>query len=232
MRSAQSPWIASALMIGLACGCQRNAAEEQERSEEVRQEANQDVAETREAANQQVAEAKEEAAAKINEAERKRAEEIQAAEREPVSGVDRPGVIDRDPNRPGIQGETGDVAEARREAREDVNEARAEGKEDIAEARQDAMEERRDMLTWADGELKALDRSIDQTSAKAQNAAPELRGKIVAGLKDIRDDRDALVTEIKTIDNRAAKGLAPFKERLETKFEALDQRVDKLDDQL
>jgi hypothetical protein len=214
------------LIVGLAMGCDRTPAEEQERAMEAQREANEQVGEARQAAAEDIRKAEEKAAAEKQEAVRdmNEAADMEAREvdrdREPVRGSD-------------IQDEKSEeIAEAKKELAEDKAAAEAEADETIAEVKEEIVEERRALREYGEAELRDVDKALTEIGNEAVEADPQVQRRTENQLTQLRSERDALMAEVAQIDTKNAKQLTPFRKNLEKRFEKLDERIEALRESL
>lgn len=226
------------LIAGLAFGCDRTPAEEQERAAEAQREANEKVGEARQEAREEIREAKQEAAEERND----RAN-VDLRQRTGATDVENDGVIDRNGDgvddrdtaaREPVRGtdvkdeHAEEIADAKKKLAEDKAEAQEEANETIKDVKEEIAEDRRELKEYVETELRDADKELTEIGNEAAEAEPAVRRRTEASLTKLRAECDAIRAQGATVDDKPAAQLTAFRKRLETRFEKLDDRVEAL----
>lgn len=205
MDKARSLFIIVALLGG-AGACNRTPAEEQQNAVEAQNQANRDIHE----ANREAAEKTAEVRKDVNE---------KAAE------------IRKDYDKVVAEGNE-KIAEAKQDARETAANAQAKANETIRDANRGVVSADDSLRTWGQEKIDSLNNRIDEARVKAEKAKPEARTQFEAGLKDVQEKRDAIVTEFASLDTKSAQTVDKFKNRVDAEIDRLKERVDRLENKL
>ena len=117
------------------------------------------------------------------------------------------------------------AVEATEEARKKTAEAQANANEKIREANREITTPHSDLQDWAQKKLDSVDNMIDSASAKAQTAKPAAKAKFNSAIEEVKHERDALQTEVATLETRAGESVDKTKEQF-------NQRVDRIKDNI
>jgi colicin import membrane protein len=118
-----------------------------------------------------------------------------------------------------------DAVQATEEARKKTAEAQANANEKIREANREITAPHSELHDWAQQKLDSVDNMIDSASAKAQTAKPAAKAKFNSGIEEVKQQRDALQTEMATLETRTGDDADKTKEQF-------SQRVDRLKDNI
>jgi hypothetical protein len=117
------------------------------------------------------------------------------------------------------------AVEATEEARKKTAEAQANANEKIREANREITTPRSDLQDWAQKKLDSVDNMIDTASAKAQTSKPAAKAKFNTAIEEVKHERDALQTEVATLETRSGENVDKTKEQF-------SQRVDRIKDNI
>jgi uncharacterized protein YicC (UPF0701 family) len=206
MEKARTLFIVVALLGGSAVGCNRTPADEQNQAVEAQQEANKDIHE----ANREAAEHTAEVRKDVNE---KTGEIRQEYDKAVAEGNEK-------------------IAEAKQDAREESAKAQAAANETIRDANRGIVAADDGLRVWGQEKVDDLNNKIDNARVKAEQAKPQVKAEVEAGLKDIQAKRDAIVTEFAAMDTRSEAAVDKFKTRVDAELDRLKDRVDRLERKL
>jgi colicin import membrane protein len=115
-----------------------------------------------------------------------------------------------------------DEVEAANKARENAAEAQANANEKIRDTNRTVTgTDETDARSWAQAKIDDVDNMIDTASAKAQSAAPKAKAQFSTGMKKIKQDRDALSTDVAVLTSSSG-------DRLDKNKEQFSDRVDRI----
>lgn len=117
------------------------------------------------------------------------------------------------------------AVEATEEARKKTAEAQANANEKIRDANREITAPHSDTQDWAQKKLDSVDNMIDTASAKAQTAKPAAKAKFNTAIEEIKHERDALQTDMATLETRTGDELDKSKDQF-------SQRVDRIKDNI
>jgi hypothetical protein len=123
-----------------------------------------------------------------------------------------------------------EIAEANQDAREKSAEAQAEANEKIRAANTDSMP--LDLRTWARRQVDDLSNDIDAASVKAQKASASARSRFEAEITSVRRERDQLLGEFASIENRVGEDARVLRDSVSARVERLKDRVRELERRL
>jgi hypothetical protein len=207
MEKARCLFIIAALLgVGAAAGCNRTPADEQQQAVEAQQEANREIHEANREATKHTAEVREDVNAKTAEI---RKEYDQAV----AEGNEK-------------------IQEAKQDARETAAEAQARANETIREANRGIVAADEGLREWGQEKVDSLNNKIDGTRVKAEQAQPQVKAEVEAGLKDVQEKRDAIVTEFASLDTRSEAAVDKFKSKVSAAIDRLEDRVERLERKL
>jgi hypothetical protein len=131
------------------------------------------------------------------------------------------------------------------EANSDRNEAVNDARKDSAEAQANANEKIRDSnraatanndndnpRSWAQAKIDDVDNMIDSASAKAQAAPSKNKINFSNGMQQVKRDRDALRSEISTLEASAGDRLDKNKEQFSDRVDRLKSNIRSLEKSL
>mgnify|MGYP003472045048 CR=1 FL=1 len=118
-----------------------------------------------------------------------------------------------------------EAVEATEKAREKTAEAQANANEKIRDANREITAPHSDVRDWAQKKLDSVDNMIDTASAKAQTAKPAAKAKFNSAIEEVKHERDALQTDVATLETRAGDNLDKSKEQF-------SERVDRIKDSI
>jgi len=117
-----------------------------------------------------------------------------------------------------------DAVQATEEARKKTAEAQANANEKIRDVNRE-ITPKNEMRDWAQKKLDSVDNMIDDASAKAQTAKPAAKAKFNSAIEEVKHQRDALKTEVATLEAREGESLDKTKEQF-------SERVDRIKDNI
>lgn len=118
-----------------------------------------------------------------------------------------------------------DAVQATEEARKKAAEAQANANEKIRDANRQITGPNSDVRDWAQKKLDSVDNMIDTASAKAQTAKPAAKAKFNTAIEEVKHERDALQTDLASLEARAGENLDKTKEQF-------SERVDRIKDNI
>jgi len=118
------------------------------------------------------------------------------------------------------------IADARAEADKKASSAQADADKKIADAQADFAKAREDYRHSVQGNLDALDKKIADLDAKAKTATGKAKADLDAKLVTLHAQRDAFVTDFKSLDNTTATTWDSAKARLDKAWSELSDAVD------
>jgi hypothetical protein len=118
------------------------------------------------------------------------------------------------------------TAEAKREADRKIANAQAEAEKAAAEARADFTKTRDEYRTKMQTALSDLDKKVIELEAKAKKATGKAKTDLNEKLVTIKKNREALATDLKSLDNATAAEWDGTKQRLDKKWTELKTMVD------
>jgi uncharacterized membrane protein YqiK len=125
-----------------------------------------------------------------------------------------------------------DAVQAKEEAREKTAEAQANANEKIRDANREITAPHSDVHDWAQKKLDSVDNMIDSASAKAQAAKPAAKAKFNSGIEDVKHERDALQTEMATLETRAGDSLDSSKKQFSDRVDRIKDNIRNLEKSL
>lgn len=202
MTKTQIAVTTAALIVGLGVGCKPSPAEEQDRAVEAQREA-----------NTEIGEARAEAADQIEEAQKEASKDVTAANKEASQALNE---------------RNEKVAEAQREYGREAAEAQQAANEKIRDAKETVGEVKRDLSEWGQEKVRDLDETIEDANVKAQNVGTAARNQFEVSMKEVRAERDQIVMELASVQERATSDVSRVKENLNQRFERLEDRVQEI----
>jgi hypothetical protein len=124
------------------------------------------------------------------------------------------------------------IENVHRDESQKVANAQAEANEKVRSANRDVSTENADLREWGQKKIDGLNDKIDDATAKAQKAAPQVRAEFQAGISDVQTKRDALIGQFASLDARHGDAVNHFKDRVSTQIDQLKDRVDRLEKRL
>jgi hypothetical protein len=118
-----------------------------------------------------------------------------------------------------------DMQETTDKAREEAAKAQASANDKIREANRETAEQRADLREWGQKKIDEVDHLIDETKVKAQTAAPKVRSDFNSAIHDVELRRDALRSELASLETRAGTEVGNAKDALDGRISQLKDRI-------
>jgi hypothetical protein len=125
-----------------------------------------------------------------------------------------------------------DQLAAAHEARKSAAEAQANANEQIRDSNREATAPEGSPRRWAQAKLDDVDNMIDAASAKAQTAAPKTKAQFNTRIVDVKQQRDALRTEVASLEASSGDRLDKAKERFDDHVDRVKSNIRSLEKSL
>jgi len=121
------------------------------------------------------------------------------------------------------------VVEANREATDKINAAQSDADKKVAEAQASFLKLREDFRHKVNQDLVSVDKSIADLEAKAKTAKGKEKANIEAALPNIRNLRESVTTEYRSLELSSAVTWDDAKGRVDKAIDDLKKYIDKTD---
>lgn len=126
-----------------------------------------------------------------------------------------------------------DEVEATNEARENAAEAQANANEKIRDSNRAVTgTNENDARSWAQAKIDDVDNMIDAASAKAQAAPPKAKAQFSDGMKKVKQDRDALSSDVAALTSSTGDSLDKNKEMFNDRVDRIKSNIRTLEKSL
>jgi prophage DNA circulation protein len=117
------------------------------------------------------------------------------------------------------------VEEANSEAREKIAKSQANANDTIRQAKRELGDQAAELRKFGQEKLDEVNHLIDDTKVKAQTAAPQVRSKVDGAIRDVELRRDALQSELASLEARADTTYDKAKDEINGRFGQLRDRI-------